>query len=347
MNAAGTHYIISNDGLGHATVGYGVDIFNGGFEDDFKAAGYSTAEGTEVPIEFVDALEEQEIQDCLEKVKAATSGLDLTQFQINALVSRAFNAGISGAIDKTRGSPPLNFVASYSTYWNQERDCKYDEEGVNLDNTADFNHALYVQYMKYPNTSDGKYVSGLQKRRDDEWTLFQTGYYGGNGKVNKWHTDGGDIITVAEEIHKYMEDNQYTYCVYGGNSYEECGSYGKSHGLNSTFEASKTNYQNTCCATFVSWVLQGAGYITPEEHSEYGLNSANSMRDFLKGKGWIVITNSSELQPGDVICYDHHVEIYAGDGTIYNAGSGSSIRNAAPAQGTRINKMMCGLRAPY
>lgn len=111
-----------------------------------------------------------------------------------------------------------------------------------------------------------------------------------------------------------------------GNSYEECGKFGYSHALSSTFEKSMST-RKTCCATYVSWVLQEAGYITEAEHT----NSANTMTALLKSKGWIVLS-PSEAQPGDVLSYNHHVEIYAGNGTVYNAGSGDSIRGASPHQ---------------
>ena len=38
---------------------------------------------------------------------------------------------------------------------------------------------------------------------------------------------GGLIIQYAKMIHEYMEQNNYTYCVYDNNEYEECGQYGK------------------------------------------------------------------------------------------------------------------------
>ena len=122
-----------------------------------------------------------------------------------------------------------------------------------------------------------------------------------------------------------MEQNKYTYCVFGTNSYEEC--KGGGHGLNNTFEASKKEYHHSCCATYVSWVLQDAGYLSASEHS----NSASGLQSIMKNKGFKVITNKSDLKPGDVLCYSSHVEIYAGNNKIYNAGSGNAIRNSAPS----------------
>ena len=131
----------------------------------------------------------------------------------------------------------------------------------------------------------------------------------------------------------------------GGNKYEECGTAsanGSTHGLNVTFEASKTGYRHTCCATYVSWVLQEAGYLEDSEHQD----GANNLRNYLmNNKAWNVITSVSELQPGDIICYNSHIEIYAGDGKVYSAGSGDHIRGSSPYS-KNISSMLCGLRAP-
>lgn len=336
-NADGTKYIIQDDGAGNPTVGYGIDIFNGGFAQEFIQAGYPTYIGGEVDKDFVDNLEKREIQNHINAIKSLTSGLNLTGYQINALVSRAYNCGDAGAVTTNRGSPAMDFVNSYNTYWD-ESDDQYEEKNSN----ANFNHSLYVQYMSKPVTAAGYgYMAGLEKRRKSEWTLFQTGYY---DVLDKWHSEGGtggSIIENAKIIHEYMEQNNYTYCVYGGNSYEECGTYGKAHGLNVTFEQSKTGFHNTCCATFVSWVLQEAGYITAQEHT----NGANAMTNLLLSKGFTVIRDVTQLEPGDIISYNEHVEIYAGDNTVYNAGSGNSIRSASP-QAKNVSGMNMGLRAP-
>ena len=151
---------------------------------------------------------------------------------------------------------------------------------------------------------------------------------------------GDKIVDKADEIHQYMEANNYTYCVYGGNSYEECDDYGKSHGLNKTFEESKKGYHNTCCATYVSWVLQEAGLISRDEHSD----GANNLANTLKNKGWSKVS-ANELQPGDVMVFNNHVQIYGDNAEIYNAGSGNSIRGDVTENSGRKN-CSYGLRAP-
>lgn len=155
---------------------------------------------------------------------------------------------------------------------------------------------------------------------------------------------GGSIIEVADMIHKYMEQNNYTYCVLdNSNQYEECGKYNKAHGLNRTFEESKTGYHNTCCATYVSWVLQMVGYIDDSDHSDGAETLAQTI---LMGKyGWKRVS-VAEAQPGDILYYTYgHIEIYAGNNTKYNAGSGDEIRRISPYE-TTISSDAIVLRAP-
>lgn len=325
-SADGTKYKIEDDGYGNLVVGYGVDIYNCGHTELFKQAGYTLALGAEIDKDFVDSIEKMEIENKTSEIRNAISGLNLTEYQINAMISRAYNSGGTGAISKRNGK---NFVEAYKAYWDQSRDDKFSKK----DSNADFGHQLYTTYMYLPNTAkDPKtkqsvYSKGVENRRKSEWRLFQTGYY---DRINKWHSEGGGtVIEVAQKIHSYMEQNKYTYCVLGGNSYEECP--GRDHGLNITFEASKKGYHHTCCATYVSWVLQEAGYLSDSEHS----NSASGLQQIMKSKGFQMITNEADLQAGDVLCYSSHVEIYAGDNKIYNAGSGNAIRNASPAKRTR------------
>ena len=180
-NADGTKYIIETDGAGNPTVGYGIDIENSGYKQLFIDAGYPTMIGGEVDIEFVDSLEDKKIEEVLNQVKSKTEGLNLTGYQINALASRAFNAGVSGALDTLRGLDDLDFAESYKKYW-RDADDKFEEK----DSNADYEHSLYTQYMSKPVTANnGQYMLGLERIRKSEWRLFQTGYY---DVLAKWHS---------------------------------------------------------------------------------------------------------------------------------------------------------------
>lgn len=174
----GDKYIIQSDGYGNLAVGHGIDIYNGGFANKFKQAGYSICAGAKVDISFVKTLENQTLENNLKFVKSQTQGLNLTDYQIAALVSRVYNCGGRGLTERNGKT----FKQAYLAYWNQER----DDKSKNKLKEGDFTHSLYTQYMSQPNTASGQYSRGLEKRRKWEWTLFQTGYV---TTENKWFSE--------------------------------------------------------------------------------------------------------------------------------------------------------------
>lgn len=316
-NADGTKYIIHDDGMGHPTVGYGVDIFNGGFASLFEQAGYPTNIGGEVDKDFVDALEKQEINSNIEGVKSATAGLDLKEYQIHALVSRAYNCGLAGAVSIKRGSPSLNFVDSYNKYWNEETDDLFEQQSTN----ANFGHSLYTQYMSKPVTSDGKFLQGLERRRKSEWTLFQTGYY---DVLSRWYAKGGELLEVADQVHR--DEETWTYSV-GGDLYWN------------NIEMSLNNPNRvTCCATYVSCVIYAAGYATEEQMNSFNYNYCPTLYSYFVNQGWEIIKSYDSLEAGDIVFMNYndggdiydHVQLYAGDDTWYNAGSTEAIQKESP-----------------
>jgi uncharacterized protein YxeA len=148
------------------------------------------------------------------------------------------------------------------------------------------------------------------------------------------------ISIKAKEIHDYMRENNYGYCTYDNrcNHDGECG-------LNVTFEASKTGHHNTCCATYVSWVLQELGYLTKQEHIDNYLNGANNLIKYLTQKGWKEV-DKNDIQPGDILCYNGHIAIYGGRGRQYDAGNRIFIQEVAPIKNNWKMNVEKILRAP-
>lgn len=300
----GTKYIVGDDGAGHPTVGYGIDIYKSGFLDRFLAAGYDVSIGAEIDVEFVDALEEEEIQAAIQTVEQKTAGLNLTQYQKYALVSRIYNCGSSGAFTSRNGK---TFVEAYTSYWNPETD---DEYGVTANNGM-YEHPLYANYMYLPNTSDGEYMPGLENRRKSEWILFKTGYY---DRIDKWcsNVDGGIIVEKAVECHAYLRNNGFTYAQDGTNI--------PLSGSDRTID----------CSSYVSWALYEAGFV--EEFQGYQKTSSVFTSNLW---GWQEVS-VSEAQPGDIVTYSGHVEIIAADEgdrfRVYNCGGNSSIMSAGTTE---------------
>ena len=300
-------YISNKDNAKENHPKYGVGYYN--WESDFLAYGVNVRTlntGDLVSKESGTAVFALVLQQFETKVDnyLSNNGISLEQAQRDALVAVCYQYGNIG-----------NFAEAY-------RQCGNTDALKNAFKTA----------------NGAQPFNCSTDRKTANWQLFHTGKY----YTKEGNEIAAGIIGIADQIHKYMEQNNYSYCVYSSNSYEECGKLGKSHGLSTTFEGSKTN-KNTCCATYVSWVLQEAGYFTAADHT----NGAITMSNKLRAKGWQVITKASELQPGDIVYFDYgHVEIYAGDGKVYNAGSGSAIRGASPAKDNSIygSDFTCGFR---
>ena len=309
LSADGTKYIIGDDGYGNITVGYGVDIFNGGF----AAAGYPTSVGSEVDKEFVDNLEKEEIQKDLDLVESKCGGLNLTQYQKYALVSRIYNCGDSGAFSNRNGK---DFVSAFTSYWNQDKDLEYKVPA----NDGMFSHPLYTNYMCLPNTAkvgnSSVYSPGLVARRKAEWLLFKTGYY---DRIDEFYEDGGNIVNAAAIVHDFISSNGYHYSL--GDD------------LPGTVNDVK-NARAVCCATFVSWTLYEAGYDWMVDCT--GINSCATLLPFLEAHGGTKIMNPTMdmLQPGDILFYgsggSSHTDIYIGDGLWYNCGSNDTVQRKDP-----------------
>ena len=140
---------------------------------------------------------------------------------------------------------------------------------------------------------------------------------------------GGTIIQEAAIAHKYVEDNGYTYAQVG-----------------LTIPNGIINGKTIDCSSFVSWVLYRAGF------TEFAGHQKNSAVFKSNPWGWPTISSISGAVAGDILVYNGHVEIYAGQvsGTkavVYNCGGNSSIKSSAPkTSGHSINEIVKILRPP-
>ena len=321
LSEDGTEYKIQDDGAGHPTVGHGIDIENSGYKSLFEQNGYSTTIGVWVNKEFVDGLEADEISSKWDAVKSLTADLNLKDYQINALVSRAYNCGTAGALTVRRGKNEYTFNEAYKEYWNEDSDDKFDQKD---ENAVDYDNELYTEYMDEPIYSGGNVLQGLVNRRKSEWKLFQTGYY---DRIDKWHNNNSnaDIISIADEIHQ--DEIEWSYYVNTNDLYWN------------NIEMSINNPNKvTCCATYVSCVLYKAGLFSEEEMNSFNYNECTALYNFLSSNDWSEIVSYDELEAGDIVFMNYndggkdydHVQIYAGNDTWYNAGDTSAIRRSSP-----------------
>lgn len=146
----GDNYVVYPDSGEVLTVGHGVTLINN--KDKFKDHGIDISKlksGSEIKISIVDAIELEILEDNRNYVNGILSNNNITleSYQVDALIIRTYNTGNI-----------KNFPTHYKQYGNTE--------------------ALYDNYMSSPTTAiDGTYLSGLARRREAEWKLFNKGIY--------------------------------------------------------------------------------------------------------------------------------------------------------------------------
>lgn len=125
----------------------------------------------------------------------------------------------------------------------------------------------------------------------------------GNATVNSQGAQA--IVDWAKVIAEYMRDNNYYYDRING-PWDIRYNDGKS--------------KASCCTTYVSWVLQAAGYLKDEEHTN--LHSTLNTKLYSKKDEWkwMTVTSESELLAGDILIYDSdgvaHSNICAGEDPV-------------------------------
>lgn len=284
---SGGKYVVFDDGFGNLTVGWGIYINS--HTGRFAARGINASTlriGTTVEKSIVDSIEDEIITEYRKYVIEVTSGLDLEEYQIDALTSRAYNCGKNGGMS--------GFVKAYEQYGNT--------------------NALYENLLNKPITSKGEIAPGLVKRRQYEWELFHRGYY---YNTNTYYSASGkyskNIVENAKKCHDYLRTNGY--------KYQQAG-----------ISIPITNSVKTVdCSSFVSWVLYESGF---KQFAGWQKTASYFERNPMN---WEKVTKD-KLQPGDILVYTGHVQIYAGDGKYYNCGGDTSISHEAPSTyGTSIN----------
>ena len=127
---------------------------------------------------------------------------------------------------------------------------------------------------------------------------------------------GGDIAVVALDCHDQLRTAGYVYAQAGISIPIDIGSGRKT----------------VDCSSYVSWVCYEYGFT-----NEFAGYQKTSWDFEANPWGWEEIS-VADMQEGDILVYNGHVEMYAGsmDGdrpVVYNCGGNSSISNQAPSRG--------------
>lgn len=231
-------YTAYSDPAGLLTVGYGINLDgNPAYKKQLEEVlGYTITAGTLVPVELVDAIEDEMIKVKYDYAKSVMSGVpDVKEYQIHALTSLIYNnIGISNV--------PSYYVDP--AYWNESSDDKYDDaktlygetpENVSaIEAMADKTRGMYSNYMglnthaRDPVTGEMKELDGLVTRRFSEYVLFSTGYYNvlqkfyggfGNGNLAGIEVINGDGSVNEDsviELRDWYESNFFINVSCGG-----------------------------------------------------------------------------------------------------------------------------------
>ena len=187
--------------------------------------------------------------------------------------------------------------------------CKWDS-----DRNGIMGFGYYISQHSSCYFSQGEYtVSAIGAHYcapPDNWIKgvkgFMTQLYAAAG-VSQSLNFNGDFLQVARTCHKYFEDNKFTYSDSGSSIPYPNG----------------TTY--TDCSAYVTWVLYEYGYTELGGHQK--VSSWYSNQENWKAYGWQKI-NIDDIQAGDIVSMDGHVEIYAGDKYVLNCGSPEAIQRS-------------------
>ena len=142
------------------------------------------------------------------------------------------------------------------------------------------------------------------------------------------------IIDGAEKVHTMYEQQGWTYSV-GGDLF-----------WNDIERSTNNPNRVSCCATLIGSALYVGGVLSEQELNSFNYNYVPSFDSYLESHNWIRINNYSDLQAGDIVIMPGHVQLYAGNGTWYNAGSTSAIQRDSPYSDDCSGRFLHAWRIP-
>ena len=313
---------LANDGSGNYNFGFGVCFryADGGWnnvenfaeeginikDDKYQHFGTSTLD-----VGIVDRVKQKCIDNWADWLDdwLNNNGIILNTYQKDACVACLYQGW---------GNYVLDFINAYKNYGNDPSIRTYCPGMAPGDSRYEANWRLF---------SEGKYIDDSGKEINVSGNSGTTGTSDSAriARYSKFFNYGAtDILKVAEQMHSEMETAGYLYCDLGGSC-----KHSGSCGLDTTYKESVKGHHLTCCATYVSWVLQECGYISDSEH----FNDCGTEETLLQAKGWNRYKiGETQLQAGDIIVYygyrsngsyggDHyHTDIYVKDNQVLSAG---------------------------
>ncbi len=175
-------------------------------------------------------------------------------------------------------------------------------------------HPFYVYIFEDPNTH-----------------IFYTNYDYLGETISGELEGSANMIQAAEAVHKYVRENGYRYAQAGVNV---------------------PNYRTKTidCSSYVTWVILNSGYRSSRFRE--GMSQWSSSTFIRNPEGWQEIRGIENARAGDILCYNGHVEIYAGSMNgnrpiVYNCGGNASIAaRETSTSGHTTNRIVKILRVP-
>lgn len=184
--------------------------------------------------------------------------------------------------------------------------------------------------------------------------LFGMGSTGGSRTYASGDIAG--LLKSAEIIANFMRDHNYRYYTHHPNPMYHDGEH-----FNNVYNIG--SYDVSCCATYVSWCLQEAGFISDDMHTEEVCWSFGSNGEPLSGIWKIMIDSpdwknvediigrpvkgEEDLLPGDIQIYKNggsHTNIYAGNGEYWDAGQDEAGAFEGVTKTHPMDKYTCSFR---
>ncbi len=169
-------------------------------------------------------------------------------------------------------------------------------------------------------------INGISNQNDMVVPSQLTNVGAAQGEKSVSQVSVDEFLGKTQEMCEYMNTEGYDYCA---QAHDHTVKH-NGHGLKTTFEESKS-LTNVCCATLVSWVLQDIGIYNG--HTD----SATAIYQLAMELGGEVITEWSQVQPGDILFYGSegdcsHTEILGeeqGGGTFTKYNTGHAVKGNA------------------
>lgn len=182
------------------------------------------------------------------------------------------------------------------------------------------------------------YEHGEKSSSNDENSDSSDDSYGGLSAG-----DAKGVIEGAEKVHTMYEQQKWSY-------------YTSTNQLiwRDINKSTNNKTKKTCCATFVGSAFLIGGVFTESQINNYNYNSVYGINSLLSDYKWIKINSYGSLKAGDVVIMTApgsgsgpgHVQIYAGNGTWYNAGSTNAIQKSNPYAFNAQSRFLYAWRIP-